>query len=325
MNDLRMAIVRHSVDDVIQILENQPATSDCISQITIVQIMNRMSIAHLSIERALKFLVTRAGGPLVETHDLREQYRELLQHDYPVAKSLEEAFESAVRHYRYNPNAANARHLKTIDKYFEIVGSDQAFQNIRYWELTQSLEEVLIRRLYLSIHFEILHGLKRLLLNPKGPIETTATRVERIVKEAMWPTRDLAYEPGTPKERSVTSYIGWLGGFCSSCEALVDAVQRNFSLGDEFAAVVTQNAYKTLLSSKDPAVKYFATTLDMLPRQSRDVLPCVQWLGPEKECRGRVKTPSGITLGFIDRGPDGLLYITPNRNGLVSVSAKANT
>ncbi len=325
MVDLKAAIVRHSVGDVINILEDQPATRDFIPGITIVQIMNRLSIAHLSIERALKFLVMRAGGPKVETHDLKERFQALSQHDHDTAMSLEEAFGSAVRHYRYNPNAANAKHLETLNRYFEMVGSDHAFQNIRYWELTQSLEEILLGRLNLLIHLEILHGLRQLLRISKGPIETTESRVERIVRDAMWPARDLAYEPGTPKEQSVKSYIGWMRGFSSFRDALADAVKRNFIVGDEFAAVVVQKAYRDLLSSKDPAVKYFATTLDVLPRQSRDVIPCVEWLGPEKELRGLVNTPAGTNLGFVSRGQDKLWYVEPFLNGTEIGPAKANT
>ena len=67
---MKRAIIRHSVQDVIHILENEPVKGDLVPGITVVQVMNRVSIAHLSIERAFKFLITEAGGPLVETHDL---------------------------------------------------------------------------------------------------------------------------------------------------------------------------------------------------------------------------------------------------------------
>ena len=48
----------------------------------------------------------------------------------------------------------------------------------------------------------------------------------------------------------------------------------------------------------------------------------MEWLGPEKERNGLVKTPAGTNLGFIRRGLDGLWYITPSQ---VRVSAKARS
>ena len=323
MVDMQRVIIRHSVKDVIRILENEPVKGDMLTEITVVQVMNRVSIAHLSIERAIKFLITKAAGTYEETHDLRRRYQELLCHDPVSAQFLEETFEAAVRHYRYNPNAANMKHLKTLERYLEVAGSDNAFQDIRYWELTQSLDEILLRRIHLSIHTELLHGLCEILLAiDRPPMETVANRVERTVKDAMWGTADRVYDPGTAKEQSIHSYIDWRRGFSTWCEALAEAVQEGFNIGNDFMANLTRNAYRTLLEATDPAVRYFASTLDVLPSQPRDVIPCVEWLGPEKERRGAVETPAGTPLGFIDRGLDGLWYITPL---LVGVSAKARS
>ena len=325
MVDMQRNIVRHSVEDVIHILENEPVKGDLVPGITVVQLMNRVSIAHLSIERAFKFLIAKAGGPLVETHDLRDRYKELLQHDPESATFLEKAFQAAVRHYRYNPNATDMRHLKTLDRYLEVAASNQAFQNIRYWELTQSPDEVLLRRIYLFLHIELLHGLSETLLAPNRPKKTISDRVERAVENAMWNTPELGSSPGTPKERSVHTYVEWRQGFGTWGDALADAVQKGFNIGDDFMADLARRAYRTLLEAPDQAVRYFANTLDILPRQPRDVVPSVEWLGPEEERSGCVKTPSGTVLGFIERGPDGLWYITPQREGLVRVAAKASS
>ena len=311
---MKRAIIRHSVQDVIHILENEPVKGDLVPGITVVQVMNRVSIAHLSIERAFKFLITEAGGPLVETHDLRHRYQELIRHDPMLARYLERVFEAAVRHYRYNSNAANMTHLKTLEKYLEVAGSDKAFQDIRYWELTQSLDEIVLRRINLSIHIELLYGLSQILLAPDRPRETVANRVERAVKKAMWPT-----------EQSIHSYIKWRRGFSTWSDALADAVQQDFNVGDDCMANLTRKAYRTLLEAADSGVRYFASTLDVLPRQPRDVIPCVEWLGPEEEVRGAVSTPAGTGLGIIERGPDKLWYITPLTGGLVAISAKARS
>ena len=325
MVDFQRAIVRRSVRDVIQILENEPIKGDMVAEITAVQVMNRLSIAHLSIERALKFLITKAGGPLEKDHNLADRYRELLQYDSPSATFLEKAFQAAVHHYRYNPNAAGMSHLKTLDMYLAGAGSQQAFEEIRYWELTQSLNELQLRRSYLSLHIELLHALSELLLAPNRTTETVKNRVERTVKEAMWNLAELGYSSGTAKERSVHAYMDWRRGFNTWGDALGDAVKRGFDIGDDFMANRTREAHRTLLQAPDPAVRYFASILDVLPRQSRDAVPCVEWLGPEKERSGCVKTPAGTVLGFIERGQDALWYITPSREGLVMVSAKATT
>ena len=325
MSDIQRAIVRHSIEDVIHILEHEPVKGDLVPQITAVQVMNRVSIAHLSIERALKFLITKAGGPLVETHDLRRRYKELLLHAPVRARYLEGVFEAAVRHYRYNPNTAYMTHLQTLERYLEVAGSDKAFQGVRYWELTQSLDEILLRQIYLSIHIELLHGLREILLVSDIPRNTVANRVERAVEDAMWSTADMAYGQGTPEEQSVHSYIAWRQGFNTWSDALADAVQKGFNIGDDFMANVAGNAYGALLKATDPAVRYFANTLDVLPRQPRDVIPCVDWLGPEKERYGSVSTPAGTGLGFIERGLDGLWYVTPLRGRLVAVKTRRQT
>ena len=325
MADNERVISRHSVEDIIGILENEPVKADLFAQITAVELMNRISIAHLAIERALKFLITEAGGPVVPTHDLKDRYQDLVCYDHTSAKYLAEAFDAAVQHYRYNPNAANMRHVKTLEKYLAVVGSDKAFQNIRYWELTQSLDEALLRQAYLSLHIELLHALSEILLESDRPPETVLHRVERAVGNAIWPTTSLGYSPGTPKEKSVHSYIKWCQGFNTWGDALADAVRKNFNIGDDFMSELVRNAYKRLIDAVDPAVRYFANTLDVIPRQPRELVPCVEWLGPEKERTGSVKTPAGTLLGFIQRGPDGLWYIQPIREGLVGVSAKAKS
>ncbi len=282
-------------------------------------------MAHLAIERAMKTLIAEAGGTLVEIHNLKQLYLQLKQQDPEAAQFLEEAFHTAVRHYRYNPNTANMKHLKTLEQYLELAGSDQAFQDVRYWELNQSLDEVVLRRVYLTLHLDLLHALSELLLAPERPKDTVETRVDRAVRRAMWDTAAIGYAPGTPRESSVKAYISWRQSFTSWCAALADAVDKRFSFQDDYMAKVTQRAYQNLLQSSDPAVKYFASTLDVLPPQPRDVVPCVEWLGPTKFRNGSVTTPAGTPLGFIDRGLDGLWYISPYLTGRMSTKAKTQT
>lgn len=323
-NNIEQLIIQYSVQDVIQILENEPVQPDLIGQITAVQLLNRISMAHLSIERAMKFLIRKAGGPLVEDHHLGKRLRELTEHDPILAELLRCAFGEAVKHYQYNPNAPNMKHLQSLEAYFNLVGSNKAFQDLRYWELSQSMNDVMLRQIYLSLHLEILRAIYELLF-VHNRFRTVADRVEWAVDDAMSSNTDLAYSPGTDKENSVRSYFEWLSGYSSRGEALADAVRNNFDFGDPFMTEVIRSAYHMLLKSADPAVSYFARSLDVLPPQPREVIPPVEWLGEERYQRGIVSTPSGENLGVIERGPDGLWYVTPFRPGLVMISAKAES
>ena len=320
--DIEQTAIRHSIQDVIRILENEPVRPDLFGQITAVQIMNRVSIAHLSIERALKFLITRAGGPLTKDHHLGDRLRELTRHEQKAADYLNHAFRIAVQHYRFNPNVNNAEHLKSLESYLDVAGSNRAFQDLRYWELHQSPDEMLRRRLYLVLHMEILRAVCEL-LRGGTPTETVAIRVERAVKRYMRPNSEMAYSPGTSQEESVHSYREWFQGFASSGDALAAAAGEQFMIGDQFAQGLILKAYRELLESSDPAVSYFAETLDVLPRQPRDVIPPVEWIDAPPQQRGFVKSPSGVTLGEIARRWDGLWNITPHQSGLVAVIAKA--
>ena len=325
MADMRRFTIRHSVVDVIRILENEPVMRDGMPELTIVELMNRASLAHLSIERALKFLITDAGGPLEPEHDLGDRYLQLKQHDTGSAQFLEKAFCSAVQHFRYNPNASNLTHLKTLEIYLRTTGSNAAFQGIRYWELTQSLSGVLPYQVHLTLHLELLYALSEILLAPNRSMEMADNRVERKVHDAMFDTVALGYSPETPKEKSVHAYIKWAMSFGSTREALANAVKQGFKTGDDFMEAMTRKAHSTLLASKDVAVRYFANALDILPPQSRNLIPCVEWSGQTRNSSGIVKSPAGTILGGIERGLDGIWYISSLAGEAGAVYAKASS
>ena len=325
MADLEHQIVRLSVDDVIHMLENSPVHIDMIPAFTAMKFMNRAPIAHLSIERALKSLISVSGGHPNKTHALKALYQELRRVDQASAEYLEQAFQAAVQHYRYNPNAEGTKHLRTLESYLGSAGSNATFEAMRYWELTPSAEGAPLRHVFLPLHIELLHALGELVLEPNRPKDNVASRVERAVCRAMADTRDLAFGTGSPNEHSVKSYIAWLNGFPSWSTALTAAVQSGFQIGDEFMNNIAYKAYHQLLGSSDHAVSYFASFQDVLPKQPRDIVPCVEWQDPEKRRHGIVRTPAGTVLGHIGRGLDNLWYITPIREGPISVSAKASS
>ena len=130
---------------------------------------------------------------------------------------------------------------------------------------------------------------------------------------------------GSEKERSVRSYLEWLNGFDCCGKALAEAVRNGVPEGDGLMLEVTSKAFQELAQSTDPAVRYFAETLTVLPRQQRDAIPYVEWLGPTTHQMGIVSTPGGDELGDIRRRPDGLWNITPSRDGPVTVTAIAES
>ena len=64
--------------------------------------------------------------------------------------------------------------------------------------------------------------------------------------------------------------------------------------------------FQGLLQSDDPAIRHFAETCTVLPRQPRDVIPEVKWIVQNKS--GEVHTPMDTILGFIECGPDGVWF-----------------
>ena len=325
MADMKRRLIRHSVEDVIHTLESVPVSGDMIVEIPIIKTINRISLAHLSIERAMKFLIVEAGQTYTENHHLPLHLKKLRECEPETVTFLEEAFDDAGKHYRFNSNNPGMGHLKSLVAYLEVAGSHQGFIDIRYWELDQSLDEILLRRVSLNLHLELLHAMSEVLLAPERPKDTVSMRVERAVKWAM--KRDLGYSVGTEKELAVKAYIEWLtrSGFADFREAIATAFKEGLVTGDNYIAGFVTKAHQELLSSADPAVRYFTDILDILPKQPRDVIPCVEWLGPEKKIRGFVQTPAGTHLGEIEKGHDKLWRIIPARDGQIRVAAKAET
>ena len=326
MIDIKRRLIRHSVEDVIRILETVPVRGDMVPELPIIESINRVSLAHLSIERAMKFLIVDAGRTYTESHHLPLHLKQLRECEPETVRFLEDAFDDAVRHYRFNSNNPGMGHLKSLVAYLEVAGSHQGFIDIRYWELDQSLDEILLRRISLNLHLELLHAFKEVLIAPKRLKHTVSTRVELAVKRAM--TRDLRYySVGSEKELAVKSYNEWVtrSGFADWREAIATAFKEGLATNDDYIAGFITKAHQELLNSSDPAVAYFAGILDVLPKQPRDIIPCVEWLGPDKEIRGFVRTPAGTDLGEIERAHDGIWRITPWRDGAIRVTAKAET
>ena len=315
MSNFERAIIQISLEDVIRILEDAPPTGHFIPYITIAQVMNRVSIAHLSIEKAIKFLIREAGGKIIEKHHLGNRFRDLKVHDAESAAFLEDAFEAAKNHYGLNDRAEGMTHFRSLDVYLETTGSDYVFDEIRYWELAPSTSEIFLRQVHIFIHMELLYGLHEILMEPDRPKETVEDRVDRAVETAMSPNAILGFSQRPSTRRELSSYVQWIEDCGSYRSALSTAVRRDFILGDNYTSDISRAVYKSLLKSKDPAVRHFVSTLDVLPRQSREIIPELEWLESPGQRKAQVSTPAGETLGYIEPGPHRLWYITPIKSG----------
>ncbi len=326
METVQRLTILHSIGDVIGILGSAPVKPDLNPRINVVQIMNRAPIAHLAIERGIKVLVNDSGGAYEKNHSLWTIFQKLKDCNSCAAKFLEAAFDDVVRFYDFKSNSKGLRHLRSIEAYFSATGTETAFNAMRYWEIDQPPDEEVISKVSLLIHGEMLSALNQLFVRGINR-RTVSQRVESIVFEALFNDwmAELGHAPGSPKEDEVDSYRQWLKGFPSWREALADAKRRNFDIGNATANNALVSAYQSLRQVNDPGVRYYLSTLDTLPRQQRNYVPEVEWLGRTEFQRGLVKSPAGSPLGYIEKRADGLWNITLLVEGLVRVPVAAET
>ena len=304
-------------------LENEPVEGDMFIHLTAVRTLNRISLAHLSIERSIKYLITAAGADYKPKHDLKNRYEELRQCDPESAAFLSQAFQAAVKHYNYNPVEKPMAHLTSLPRYLQATASDAIFNEIRYWEFDQDTDSAILQTIILWIHMELLHALSEILLEAQRPKETVRLRVDRAVQEALLHSTQLAYSPGSRKESQVRRYRNWLNSHESPTDALKHAAKSQFEVGDDYSSLIVKTAHQSLLRASDPAVKYLANFLSVLPKQQRDILAEVRSLESGDTLRAEVTSPSGIRLGYIYRNWDGRWYILPMRSGPHGPSLRA--
>lgn len=317
--------VQFSISDALQILDDSPLHPDTPTQVTLVQITNRIPTAHLAIERGLKFLIQKNGREFKPHHNLHTHVRVLHGLDPIAVGFLEKTFDDTTAFYGLNPNHLDLGHLKSLNAYLETVGTADAFEKMRYWELNPDQDEPLFGKIWPTIHREILLAISQLYASNHSESETIAGRVERMVHNALFPTEKLGYSPGSDREVSVKRYIDWLLNHTSRRAALTDAFQQDFAIGDDFMNEIVSQAYQSLTQSRDPAIRYLTSRIDVLPTQPRGVIPPIEWLDQRKERAGKVLTPGGTSLGFVQRTPDGIWHIIPLREGTVGISARAQT
>ena len=137
--------MQFSIGDALQILDDSPLRPDAPAQTTLIQITNRIPTAHLAIERGMKFLIEKHGGKYEQRHDLHKHLRKLRELDPSAIAFLEKAFDDATAFYGLNHNRPNLSHIRSLDAYLATVGTTDAFNRMRYWELNPEREESLFR------------------------------------------------------------------------------------------------------------------------------------------------------------------------------------
>ena len=296
--------IRDSVDDAIKILDSAPVHNDLSPEYMLVRITNRAPIAHLAIERGLKFLWYQTGGHECHTHDLPLLYKRVKANDPASAAYLSCAYDETISFFRYNIESRDLAHLQSLESYLDVTGTKQVFQKIRYWVLDSKP----IPGLQLLLHREILYALSRLLLNDMK--ETVVTRVERRMTDALFNDRSLSYISGdTESEENVHRYRRWLHTHTSARHVLKESVEVDFAVqgADEFAMQQVKEAYEELQKSEDIAVRYYLMTLNYLPKGSQ---PRFEGTQPilrfnANETYAAIETPAAYPIGHIAQQHDG--------------------
>ena len=259
--------VQFSIGDALQILDDSLLRPDTPAQTTLIQITNRIPTAHLAIERGLRFLIEKHGVKSERRHDLHKHLRKLRELDPSAVAYLEKAFDDATAFYGLNPNRPNLGHIRSLDTYLATVGTTDAFNRMRYWELNPEQEESLFRKVWPTIHREILLAVSKLQVSDSSGLETIAGRVEQTVHDALFSTQQLTYSPGSDHEATVESYIAWILNHPSRQEALTQAFQRDFAIGAEFMNGMVSQAYESLTQSPDPAIRFLISRIDVCPHK----------------------------------------------------------
>lgn len=323
MDHMERFKIQGSIKRAIEILDSIPPQRDLVPEANTVNLIDPLSTAHLAIERALKALISDAGGTYGHTHGLNKLYRCLGDCNQEIFQYLAKAFNDAVGFFGYNVNVKGLRQFRSIEEYLAKVGTERTYQQLRYWAIEESTEEnSAISYISLQIHRELLWALW-VGFWPKRR-DTVSIRVEREVTRAI--ERQISFtteDQGT--ELPIARYMNWMAGkHRTHCAALKFLVRVGFAaIGDAYLETALRKSYDDLRQSADPAVRYYLGTLTYLPRGSqrrnRDATPEVEWANADMTS-GVVMSLGGSWLGIVQRCADGAWAITPSEEGLVQIT-----
>ena len=303
----KRATFLNSLEDDINSLQSMPITT----------ILKRISTAHLSIEKSIKFLIMKAKDVEnipkdLKTHDLSLIFEELKTCDSASACFLEDAFEDAVHFFRCQTDLPEQNHFSSLSKHLETVGNQDEFIKRRYLDLEKQEISEVENRISLTMHLEILHALKQLISLKRENREFVKKRVERLISEELKESRQEKCSPFS-SGYSVTekTFYGWIS-HNSPSKIMSDTIKRDFKIETPYSCMneivknkILKDAHDKLTKSGDRAILYFLETVKILPPQQKGtlLLSCLQTHD------GIVKTPVGVPLGRISQRYDGFWSI----------------
>ena len=98
---------------------------------------------------------------------------------------MSEAFDDAVAFFGYNVNAKGFSQFRSLETYLSRVGTDKAFEALRYWALGEKGEgDSPIPYISPPVHRELLCALSWLFLTEQR--QTVSERVDLEVEQAMF-------------------------------------------------------------------------------------------------------------------------------------------
>lgn len=338
-----MHIVRESISDAIGILDSAPLRPSVFSPLNLMQIGNRIPVAHLAIEHGLKALIRDkvdqnsaneistwlADKSQGKIHSLEKLYSKLGEVDEGAAMFLSSAFDDTVKYFGYKPDRKGYKHFRSLHSYLSLVATSDVFKAMRYWVLEGTEEQNnTIALISPPIHREILCAL-RCLFFP----DFRETVSERVVRSLI----DARFNRSNPY-----GYRSVIGERVSNSWSLERLTQENAcarhvletaeKMGEDERALIAillqacidGNADTT--KSDDHAVLYFFNTLSYLRSGSQPQDPNVvveeKCLKPDGASR-EIRTSAGFPLGWVRKLADGAWAVTPNEEGILGDKAIA--
>ena len=263
---LRSNIARNSVWDVIRMIQSAPVRSDLVPDVVINQVLNRIPLAHLTIEKSLKYRIQHSGGKISKTHDLHEQLDLLRGSSQDDAEFLDQAFDRAVSFYDIDAAAPECDHLSSLREYLKAVSRQKHFNEMRYWTLDQTYNQELIPRIHLPIHVEILYAAYSVFFSQTVLRYTLPCRADNAIRDAIMPEPNFAYIPGTKREDDFKTCVHWIQQHDSYQAIIQDAIQCNFDTGHFYTNETMRNAVAQLRESPDCAIQHLIKKFSPAPQ-----------------------------------------------------------
>ncbi len=253
---LRNSIAQNSVWDIIRMIQLAPVQSDLVPDVVINRVLNRIPLAHLTIEKSLKYRIQQSVGEYKYGHDLHKQLDLLRESAQTDAEFLDQAFARAVSYYDIDATKPINRHYSSLQAYLKATGREKHFAEMRYWSLDYQLDDDLISRIDLRIHVEILYAAYSVFFSQTVLRYTLPDRVDEAIKDALAPEPNFAYIPGTSREADFKVYGQWIQQHDSYEEIIQDAIRCNFETSHFYTNGSMRNTVARLRESTDFAVQH---------------------------------------------------------------------